>query len=104
MASEDSGRAAWDALRGEHERLGDVTILELFEDDGERAGDFSLEAAGLYLDYSKNHVSRAGLQQLLELAEQCGLTARISGLFNGERINRTENRAVLHTALRDRSG
>ncbi|MFT4768766.1 MAG: glucose-6-phosphate isomerase, partial [Glaciecola sp.] len=97
-------RAAWDALRGEHERLGDVTILELFEDDGERAGDFSLEAAGLYLDYSKNHVSRAGLQQLLELAEQCGLTARISGLFNGERINRTENRAVLHTALRDRSG
>lgn len=104
MATQERGRAVWDALRDEQARLGDVAILELFEQDTQRAEDFSLEAAGLYLDYSKNHISRAALKQLLELAEHCDLPAKIAGLLNGERINRTEDRAVLHTALRDRSG
>ncbi|EED33185.1 glucose-6-phosphate isomerase [gamma proteobacterium NOR5-3] len=104
MAKEESGKASWDALRDEQERLADVAIVELFNDDNERARDFSLEAAGLYLDYSKNHISRLALQQLLALAQHCELPAKIEGLLQGERINRTEDRAVLHTALRDRSG
>ncbi|WOJ94361.1 glucose-6-phosphate isomerase [Congregibacter variabilis] len=104
MVGQECGRAIWDALRDEQERLEDVAILRLFEEEGQRAQEFSVEAAGLYLDYSKNHISQAGLQQLLQLAEHCELPQKISALFNGERINRTEDRAVLHTALRDRSG
>ncbi|WOJ95631.1 glucose-6-phosphate isomerase [Congregibacter brevis] len=104
MTAEDNGRLVWDALREEQERLGDVSILALFADDSERAEDFSLDAAGLHLDYSKNHVSKDALQLLLQLGKCCDLPARIEGLFAGERINTTEDRAVLHTALRDRSG
>ena len=98
------GRASWDALREEYERLADMPVLGLFTDDPQRAADFSLEAAGLYLDYSKNRISRRGLDQLLQLAVECELPAKIEALFTGGRINTTENRAVLHTALRDRSG
>ncbi|MFK8043269.1 glucose-6-phosphate isomerase [Congregibacter sp.] len=104
MTAEENGRLVWDALREEQERLGDVPILALFDDDSDRAENFSLDAAGLHLDYSKNHVSEDALQLLLQLASFCELPEKIQGLFAGQRINNTEDRAVLHTALRDRSG
>lgn len=104
MTGQTVGPGTWDLLRDEHESSIDVSILDLFAGDPGRAQAFSLEAAGLYLDYSKNRVSRTVLTQLLALANDCHLPAKIQGLFSGERINRTEDRAVLHTALRDRSG
>ncbi|WP_439100885.1 glucose-6-phosphate isomerase [Congregibacter sp.] len=104
MTSKKSGTAIWDALRQEQAALADVPTLRLFDAEGERARDFSLEAAGLYLDYSKNHVSRAAVDLLLQLAEACEVPDSIAAMFNGDRINGTEHRAVLHTALRDRSG
>ncbi|WP_439108097.1 glucose-6-phosphate isomerase [Congregibacter sp.] len=104
MTAEENGKFVWDALREEQERLGDTPILALFDGDGARAPDFSLDAVGLHLDYSKNHVSRDALRLLLELAECCELPKKIQAMLVGERINNTEDRAVLHTALRDRSG
>ena len=77
------------------------TIRELFAEDPERAKRFSIEAAGWYLDYSKNRVDRKTMQALMKLAEASGLKAEIERMFTGEKINRTENRAVLHTALRN---
>ncbi|EAQ97778.1 glucose-6-phosphate isomerase [Congregibacter litoralis] len=100
----ESGEVIWDALRLEQEALADVPTLELFDVDAERARDFSLEAAGLYLDYSKNHVSRTAVDLLLKLADACDVPERIAAMFRGDRINATEDRAVLHTVLRDRSG
>ncbi|MFK7831076.1 MAG: glucose-6-phosphate isomerase [Congregibacter sp.] len=94
----------WYALQVEAQALGDVRTTQLFERDSERAADFSLEAAGLFLDYSKNHLSRDAIKLLVALAEQRKLPAAIAALLRGEPVNTTENRAALHTALRDRSG
>ena len=77
------------------------TIKELFAEDPARAQAFSLEAAGWFLDYSKNRVDAAAMKALVKLAEESGLKAEIEKMFTGEKINRTENRAVLHTALRN---
>jgi len=77
------------------------TIKELFADDPARAGKFSAEAAGWFLDYSKNRVDQTAMKALVKLAEASGLKAEIERMFTGEKINRTENRAVLHTALRN---
>ena len=77
------------------------TIKELFADDPSRAGKFSLDAAGWHLDYSKNRVDRKAMKALVKLAEASNLKAEIERMFTGEKINRTENRAVLHTALRN---
>lgn len=104
MTGQTESPDTWDLLHDEYERSIDESIVDLFGSDPERAGAFSLEAAGLFLDYSKNRVSRAVLAHLLTLADDCQLPARIQGMFSGERINRTEDRAVLHSALRDRSG
>ena len=79
------------------------TIKELFAEDPSRADKFSLDAAGWHLDYSKNRVDRNAMKALLKLAEASGLKAEIERMFTGEKINRTENRAVLHTALRNRN-
>src|SRR6202040_2175370 len=65
---------------------------------------FAIEAAGLYLDYSKNRITDETLKLLVQLAEECGLRARIDAMFRGEKINITENRAVLHVALRTPKG
>ena len=78
------------------------TIKELFAEDPARADRFSLDAAGWHLDYSKNRVDRAAMKALVKLAEASGLANEIERMFTGEKINRTENRAVLHTALRNR--
>ena len=75
-------------------------LRELFAEDPRRGEQFAAEAAGLYLDYSKNRISRETLRLLRELAETCGLRSRIDAMFRGEKINVTEARAVLHVALR----
>ncbi len=77
------------------------TIKELFTEDPQRAESFSVEAAGWYLDYSKNRVDKAAMKALFKLAEASNLKSEIERMFTGEKINVTENRAVLHTALRN---
>ena len=77
-----------------------LRIQTLFANDGRRAADFSIEAAGITLDYSKQRLTRDARQCLVRLAHASGLAARIEAMFNGAPINRTEHRAVLHCALR----
>ena len=79
-------------------------MRDLFASDAIRGTRLSLEAVGLYLDYSKNRVTDQTLKLLLELAKDAGLTSKINAMFGGEKINITENRAVLHTALRAPKG
>ncbi|MCT8328715.1 glucose-6-phosphate isomerase [Albidovulum sediminis] len=90
----------WDDLHRHHERFRDRAILSLF-DDAARAGAFSAEADGMLLDYSKTNIDAAGRDLLLALAEGAGVAARREAMFIGARINETEGRAVLHTALRN---
>lgn len=96
--------SVWSALAEERLALEGGRIIDLFQQDPSRAESFSLSAAGLLLDYSKNRISRRGRELLLSLARESAIQDRISAMFSGERINATEDRAVLHTALRDRSG
>jgi len=91
---------AWDALASHYKNVSKLHLRELFADDAQRGERMSVEAIGLYLDYSKNRVTDETLRLLLQLAEESGLRARIGAMFSGEKINITENRAVLHTALR----
>ncbi|MGC2578215.1 MAG: glucose-6-phosphate isomerase [Terrimicrobiaceae bacterium] len=95
-----TSRPAWKALQAHHEKLRDTHLRKLFADDEKRGERFALEAAGLYLDYSKNRVTDETLSLLFQLAEESGLRGRIDAMFRGEKINITENRAVLHVALR----
>ena len=94
----------WQALQrhASHHKL--RHLRELFAADPDRGERLHAEAAGLYLDYSKQRVSDETLRLLLELARACNLSARIAGMFAGEKINNTENRAVLHVALRAPAG
>ncbi|MEM9397153.1 MAG: glucose-6-phosphate isomerase [Pseudomonadota bacterium] len=94
----------WRALAQRYEALEDTTIAELFTADAKRGHTMCAEAAGLRLDYSKNRVDEAALAELFELAHSVDLPAAIEAMFAGEKINTTENRAVLHVALRDQSG
>jgi glucose-6-phosphate isomerase len=91
---------AWQALSEHRKRIGTVHLRQLFADDVRRGERLGLEAAGLYLDYSKQRITDETLKLLLELAGQCRLPERIEAMFRGEHINVTEDRAVLHTALR----
>jgi glucose-6-phosphate isomerase len=91
---------AWRALESHYRQVRDVHLRRLFADDPQRAERFSAEAAGLYLDYSKNRITGETLRLLQQLAEQRGLRERIAAMWNGEHINITEKRAVLHVALR----
>src|SRR5918996_215839 len=93
-------RPAWQALLSHHQDIKELHLRKLFADDARRGERMTLEAAGLYLDYSKNRITDETLRLLLELAEQSGLRDRIDAMFRGDKINVTENRAVLHTALR----
>ncbi|OZG70057.1 glucose-6-phosphate isomerase [Hahella sp. CCB-MM4] len=92
--------AAWQALIDHQADIDNTTIVDLFKSDSNRVGNFSAEAAGLYLDYSKNRANTATLQKLLALAEASGLQQAIENMFTGVAINHTEGRQVLHTALR----
>jgi len=95
-----TARPAWRALGDHYQKIRDVHLRTLFAEDPQRGERLTAEAAGLYLDYSKNRVTDETLRLLLRLAEECGLRARIDAMFSGEKINVTENRAVLHVALR----
>ncbi len=95
-----TARPAWRALQAHHEKTRDLHLRTLFEQDPKRGERLTAEAAGLYLDYSKNRITDETLDLLMQLAEESGLRARIDAMFAGEKINVTENRAVLHVALR----
>ncbi len=90
----------WRALQAHWREIQGLHLRALFADDPRRAESFTLEAEGLYLDYSKNRVTRETLRRLVALAEAAGLRERIEAMFRGERINASEGRAVLHVALR----
>ena len=92
--------AAWRALADHQRAMQDRHLRNLFADDPARAERMTAEAAGVFLDYSKNRIDDETLRLLVELAEQSGLRARIDAMFRGEKINVTEDRAVLHVALR----
>jgi glucose-6-phosphate isomerase len=91
---------AWKALEDHQKKMRDVSLRDLFADDPERARRMTAEAAGVFLDYSKNRITDETLKLLCDLAEQSGLRARIDAMFRGDKINVTEGRAVLHVALR----
>jgi glucose-6-phosphate isomerase len=95
---------AWAALADHYEKVRDVHLRGLFAADPGRGKRLTAQAAGLYLDYSKNRITDETVALLTELAEQSGLRGRIDAMFSGERINTTENRAVLHVALRKPRG
>ena len=93
-------RKAWSALRAHHKTVQSVHLRKLFADNPKRAEKFSLEALGIYFDYSKNRITDKTVTLLLQLARESGLREHIDAMFRGEKINITENRAVLHVALR----
>ena len=97
-------RAAWKALEAHHEKIRNVSLRSLFSDDPQRAARFTIEAAGLFLDYSKNRITEETRKLLLQLAQESGLRERLDAMFRGEKINITEKRAVLHVALRAPKG
>ena len=97
-------RPAWKALQAHYQKIQGSHLRQLFDTDPKRGERFSAEALGLYLDYSKNRISDETLKLLLQLAEESGLKARIEAMFRGDKINITENRAVLHVALRAPKG
>jgi glucose-6-phosphate isomerase len=93
-------RPAWRALEKHYEELHSKHLRELFAADGTRGERLVAEGAGLFLDYSKNRITEETIELLVALAEQSGLADRIEAMFTGERINVSENRSVLHVALR----
>ena len=95
-----TARAAWKALVAHHQQVQDVHLRTLFAADPTRGERLTAEAAGVFLDYSKNRITDETLQLLMQLAGECRLRDRIDAMFGGDRINITENRAVLHVALR----
>src|SRR5438270_627049 len=95
-----SARPAWEGLDAHYRKVRHLHLRELFADDSRRGERMTAEAVGIYLDYSKNRITDETLKLLLQLAEESGLRARIDAMFRGEKINLTENRAVLHVALR----
>ena len=95
-----AARPAWKALADHAEAIKPLQLRQLFHDDPARGTRLTAEAVGLFLDYSKNRITDETLKLLLELAEQSGLKQHIEAMFTGEKINTTENRAVLHVALR----
>ncbi|WP_427309311.1 glucose-6-phosphate isomerase [Cupriavidus sp. H39] len=96
---------AWNALLRHHDTLRDATMREWFDREGaQRVAQCSLEAAGLYLDYSKNRITAQTMRLLMQLAAEAGVTRRRDAMFAGEHINTTEDRAALHVALRADAG
>ena len=91
---------AWQALAAHHETIKNVTLRELFAGDATRGESLTAEGAGLFLDYSKNRITTETLQLLVQLAEERDLAGRRAAMFRGDHINVSEDRAVLHTALR----
>jgi glucose-6-phosphate isomerase len=97
-------RKAWKALQTHYKEVRPMHLRNLFADDPKRGKRLTVEAVGLFLDYSKNRVTDETIRLLIELAEESGLRSRIDAMFRGEKINTTEKRAVLHVALRAPKG
>src|SRR5271156_5415895 len=93
-------RKAWKALGIHFKKIAKIHLRKLFADDSKRGERLTLEAAGLFLDYSKNRITDQTIKLLLQLADESRLRERIDAMFGGEKINITEKRAVLHVALR----
>ncbi|HLX40844.1 MAG TPA: glucose-6-phosphate isomerase, partial [Ktedonobacteraceae bacterium] len=93
-------RSSWLALEAHYQQVRDLHLRTLFAQDPQRGEHFSAEALGIYLDYSKNRITDETLRLLLNVANESGLRERIDAMFRGEKINVTEQRAVLHVALR----
>jgi len=98
------GGSLWKALESHYKKVGKLHLRELFADDPIRGERLTVSAAGIELDYSKNRITDQTLRLLFQLATDAGLSERIAAMFSGEKINITENRAVLHTALRAPAG
>ena len=94
---------AWKALESHFKEMKDVHMRDLFEKDSDRFTHFSVCQEDLLVDYSKNRITQETMQLLVQLAEECDLSKAIEAMFTGEKINKTEDRAVLHSALRNRS-
>src|SRR4051794_17124436 len=88
--------ATWQALAAHHAQIKDVSLRTLFAEDARRAERFTAEGGGLILDYSKNRITPETMALLVQLAEERGLAAKRDAMFRGDKINVTENRAVLH--------
>ena len=99
-----SETTAWKALEQKFEKVKDRQIKELFEKDKSRFSNYSIQTDNILLDYSKSNICDEARQMLLDLANECKLSDAIAAMFSGEKINKTEDRAVLHTALRNFSG
>ncbi|MGD0131854.1 MAG: glucose-6-phosphate isomerase [Bryobacteraceae bacterium] len=97
-------RAAWKKLQAHYKKIGEVHLRSLFADDPGRGERMTLDAAGIFLDYSKNRITDQTIKILLDLAGESGLRSRIDAMFRGDKINVTEKRAVLHVALRAPEG
>jgi len=95
---------SWKALEAHYRQVRDLHLRELFEENPDRGKQMSLEAVGIYFDYSKHRITDETLRLLLQLAKDSGLKDRIEAMFRGDKINVTENRPVLHTALRAPQG
>ena len=93
--------AEWQALAEHHRQVGERHLRDLFAEDPQRGTDLVVTAGDLYLDYSKNRLTRETVRLLAALAERVGLRERTEAMFRGEHVNTTEDRAVLHVALRD---
>jgi glucose-6-phosphate isomerase len=100
LPNQPSERPAWKALEVHYRKLRRAHLRKLFAQDAERASRFTAEALGIYLDYSKNRITAETVYLLLQLADESGLRGKIDAMFRGDRINITENRPVLHVALR----
>jgi glucose-6-phosphate isomerase len=97
-------RPAWKALASHHKKIKELHLRKLFADDPKRGDRLTVEAAALHLDYSKNRITDQTVKLLVQLARESDLSGRIAAMFKGEKINVTENRAVLHVALRAPKG
>jgi glucose-6-phosphate isomerase len=93
-------RAAWKALQAHYQEVRELHLRDLFASDSNRGERFAAEAAGIYLDYSKNRITEKTLELLIQLADESGLRSRIDAMFRGDKVNITEDRAALHIALR----
>ena len=100
MSADTSSEAAWKALRQHYDQIADAHLRDLFAEDPERGRDLTLTVGDLYIDYSKHLVTRATLALLVDLARAAGLEQRRDEMYSGAHINTSEDRAVLHTALR----
>src|SRR5208283_2254091 len=97
-------RSAWKALAAHHKQIRTAHLRQMFADDPKRGERMTAEAAGIFVDYSKNRITDETIKLLIELAKESGLRERIDAMFRGEKINITEKRAVLHVALRAPKG